>query len=156
MFIFSDTKSQSSLLNHVSNSLLVNSLSSSSNNTSVVNSVSAHTIGNPSLPTAPLINSLLMNNHVSLVESSTSPAVSATNNSSVITSLTVSQSTPSQANAVNSSSENGTKADVPSLSMVMNGPTNAGGSFHQVSSIFIQLYIQSSPDKQLWYKKSKM
>ena len=113
--------------------MLVNSLSSTTN-TSVVNSVSAHTIGNPPLPTAPLINTLLMNNHVSRVESSTSSVVSATNISSVITSLTMSQSTPSQANAVNSSSsENGTKAD---LSMVMNGPTNAGGSFHQVMYVF--------------------
>lgn len=130
-----DSKSQSSMLNHVSSSLLVNSLTSSSNNTSVVNSVSTNSIGNPSIPPAPLINNLILNNHVSgKSESNTSSTASATNNSSVITSLSVSSSTTtSQANMVNSNGDSGSgKGDV-SLPMVMNGPTSAGGSFHQGS-----------------------
>lgn len=133
----SDSKSQSSMLNHVSSSLLVNSLTSSSNYTSVVNSVSTNSIGNPSIPPAPLINNLILNNHVSgKSESNTSSTASATNNSSVITSLSVSSSTTtSQANMVNSNGDSGSgKGDV-SLPMVMNGPTSAGGSFHQVRTL---------------------
>ena len=133
---FTESKSQSNMLNHVSSSLLVNSLPTS-NNTSVVNSVSANSIGNPSIPPAPLINNLLTNNCVT--ESNTPSSASATNNSSVITSLSVSSTTSSQANVVNSISDS-SKVDV-TLPMVMNGPTSAGGSFHQVShlgSLFIK------------------
>ena len=124
---FSESKSQSNSFNHVSSSLLVNSLSTSSNNTSVVNSVSTNSIGNPSIPPAPLINNLITNNCVT--ESNTSSTASATNNSSVITSLSVS-SAPSQVIAVNSNGDS-SKVD-GSLTVVMNGPTNTVGSFHQV------------------------
>lgn len=123
-----ESKSQSNSFNHVSSSLLVNSLSTSSNNTSVVNSVSTNSIGNPSIPPAPLINNLITNNCVT--ESNTSSAASATNNSSVITSLSVS-SAPSQVIAVNSNGDS-SKVD-GSLTVVMNGPTNTVGSFHQGS-----------------------
>ena len=135
-FIFSDSKSQSNSMNHVSgipvsSNVLVNSVSTSSN-ISHVNSVSTNSIGNPSVSHGTPLNNGLGKDSAPSPVSSQSSAVNS-NNNSVITSLTSSlSSVPTSSQAVTNNSVSSTKLEL--MSGVMNGPSSAGGVLREVGS----------------------
>ncbi|KAK3610711.1 hypothetical protein CHS0354_028101 [Potamilus streckersoni] len=134
-----DSKTQANSIDHVavSNS---NANNVSSVITSVVNSVSTNSLGNPSIPPAPSINSV-----VNLPSSSASVSSSSTSSSSISSMmLTPSSATStlltSQANT-NSSSSSSTSSKLEPR-VVMNGPHSAGGPFHNT----LEGVPSSSPD----------